>query len=167
MVKTSEIRLATFLPAEVAAITGVGVGLQRTWRHQGYLDAGSADRWTRHSLPQTAALLIQGSLFKRGIPPRVSRICAKAAAQQVLMWAQKNPRASKPRGMWVRKSKPQRFLLQWGIHKRCYEFTTDLNRFYQRKRRHDLSAAIVIDLARLADQLVTLAGRPLATLRAP
>src|SRR5215213_2876183 len=106
MAKTSRIRLATFLPAEVATITGVTVGLQRTWRHQGYSDAVSGERWTRHSLVQTAALLIQGELFKRGIPPRISRICAKTAAVQILMWAQKNPRAtaagkgSKTRGMW-------------------------------------------------------------------
>jgi hypothetical protein len=163
---------ATFLPSEVAGITGVNVGLQRTWRHQGYADTTSRDNWTRHSLLQTAAFLVQGELFKRGIPPRVSRICAKAAAPQILMWAQKNPRAiasgksSKPRGMWLKgKGKPQRFLIQWGVRRKDYAFANDLNAFYRRNPSQDQSAAIVIDLTRLANHLVTAAGRPLATVR--
>src|SRR5688572_25336427 len=108
MPKAKKFQLASFLPAEVAAITGVSVGLQRTWRHQGYSDSTTGESWTRHSLLQTAALLVQGVLFKRGIPPRVSRICATAAAPQILLWAQGNPRAtasrkgSKPRGMWLK-----------------------------------------------------------------
>jgi hypothetical protein len=174
MARTRRSRLATFLPAEVAEITGVSVGLQRTWRHQGYSNAASGERWTRHSLLQTAALLVQGELFRRGIPPRVSRICAKVAAPQILMWAQRNPRASasnkdsKPLGMWLKgKSKPQRFLIQWGVRRKDYAFVSDLNAFYRRNPSHDRSAAIVIDLSRMAKHLVTAAGRSLAILRDP
>jgi hypothetical protein len=170
MPKRRLFKLATFLPSEVATITGVSVGLQRTWRHQGYSESVSGGSWTRHSLLQTAALLVQGELFKRGIPPRVSRICATAAAPQILLWAQGNPRAtasrkgSKPRGLWLKeKGTPHRFLIQWGIRKKDYEFTSDLNAFYRRKRSRDLLATITIDLKRLANHLVTSAGRPLAT----
>jgi hypothetical protein len=169
MAGSPRLRLTTFLPAEIAVITGVSVGLQRTWRHLGYSEAVSGARWTRHSLRQTAALLVQGELFKRGIPPRVSYVGAKAAAHQILMWAQMNPRATagkgiKPRGAWVKgKGKPQRYFVQWGVRKSEYAFTSDLNAVYRRKRGNDLSAAIIVDLMRLADHLVKAAGRPLAT----
>jgi hypothetical protein len=169
MPKIKRVELATFLPSEVASITGVSVGLQRTWRHQGYSNAASGERWTRHSLLQTAALLVQGELFRRGIPPRVSRICAKAAAPQILMWAQRNPRSTardkafKRRGTWLReKGKLQQFLIQWGVRRKDYAFVSDLNAFYRRNPSHDRSAAIVIDLTRLSNHLVTAAGRPLA-----
>ena len=98
-------------------------------------------------------------------------MCAKSAASQILIWAQKNPlflkggKRSKPRGVWLKgTSKPSRFLVQWGVHKQDYTFTNALDVFYEQKRRPDLSAAIVIDLTRLADHLVKAAGRPLATL---
>lgn len=168
MARSPQLRLTTFLPAEVAKITGVSAGLQRTWRHQGYLHRRSGASWTKHTLLQTAALLVQGELFQRGIPPRVSRICSKVAAPQISHWAQINPRSTagsksfrSHRTRLKRKSKPHRFLIQWGIGRRSYEFTNDLTAFYRRKRSQELAAAIVIDLMRLADHLVLTAGRPL------
>ena len=164
--------VTTFLPSEVAAISGVNVGLQRTWRHQGHLESMSSGRWTRHTLLQTAALLVQGELFRRGIPPRVSRNCARAAAPQILIWAhrysgvrggRKYPKAgtTKPKGQL------KRFLVQWGPRQKNYAFATSLDAFYRVKSRQNLSAAIIIDLRRMAEHLVTAAGRSLARVKEP
>lgn len=161
--------LATFLPAEVAEITGVKPTLQRTWRHEGYLAPTKRDAWTRFTLEETAELLVQGQLYQRGIAPRISRIAAQASATQILLWAQQQPHATDdPKGLargkrWVRRrGRPERFLIQHGIGERDYSFSSDLNAFYVRNSNLNLSAAIVLDLARLGKHLVVSAARALA-----
>jgi hypothetical protein len=60
----------------------------------------------------------------------------------------------------------ERFMIQWGSRSRDYALTRRLDTFYRGKSRRNLSAAIVIDLYRMADHLVTAADRPLVTIRA-
>jgi hypothetical protein len=165
MAKSIKLPRVTFLPADVAEITGVGVGLQRTWRHQGYSDTTRGANWTRHSLLQTAALLVQGELQKRGIPPRTSYSFARFAAPRILDWLKTEPRPN-PRGTGAsRRGTPARFLVHWGLSKRDRTLTSNLNSLYETRHRENLSAAIVIDLRLLADHLRAAAQAHLASRR--
>jgi hypothetical protein len=144
---------STFLPAQVETITSVSPALQRTWRFRGHAESGNGGSWNRYSLLDTAQFLVQGELFKRGFPPRVSRLCARLAAPHIVLWAQKVQTGGKGRQVARSSRKPKRFLIQFGNSKTSCALGNNLTSFYDRTRDPKLATAIVIDLARLGKRL--------------
>lgn len=157
----------TFRPDEAEVITGVNVILQRNWRRAGYLPK-TRKGMARFEIETTADMLAKGKLAERGIPPSTSTRIAKSAATLMMLFAQDCPGAiDDTTGRAIEKpikflpASRKRFLLAYGKTENKFWFENDLTSFYAKKLDADLTAAIVLDLQRLAETLCARAGRPL------
>jgi hypothetical protein len=77
---------STFSAAELAAITGMPLNLQRVWRSRGQLPGGSGKQ-ARFSSHDVAEIMIRHHLALNGIPPGDSSAIGRRAAEQVLWCA--------------------------------------------------------------------------------
>lgn len=167
--KGIDFQKTTFTPAEAEAITGVNVVQQRNLRRHGYLPK-TPKGMTRFKIDGAAGLLVTGKLAERGIPPSTSADIAKSAGVLILLFAQNVSGAvHDPESRAIHEAAPlpyppgmrRRFLIAYGKSKNKFSFENDLTAFYAGKSDADLTAAIVLDLQRLAETLCERAGRPL------
>jgi hypothetical protein len=77
---------SSFSAAEVAAITGMPLNLQRVWRSRGQLPGGIGKQ-ARFSSQDVAEILVRHHLALNGIPPSESDVIGRDAARQVLCFA--------------------------------------------------------------------------------
>jgi hypothetical protein len=165
--KCIDFQKTTFTPAEAEGLAGVNVVQQRNLRRHGYLPK-TPKGMTRFKLDGAASLLVTGKMTERGIPPSTSTDIAKSAGVLILLFAQDVPGAIADPENLARGEKPikyppgmrKRFLIAYGKSKNEFSFENDLTAFYGGKGA-DLTAAIVLDLQRLAETLCERAGRPL------
>jgi hypothetical protein len=166
--KGIDFQKTTFTPAEAEAITGVNVVQQRNLRRHGYLPK-TPKGMTRFKIDGSAGLLVTGKLAERGIPPSTSTGIAKSAGVLILLFAQDVSGAIADPENLAQGEKPikyqtgmrKRFLIAYGKSKNEFIFENDLTAFYAGKGAADLTAAIVLDLQRLAETLCERPGRPL------
>lgn len=166
--KTIDFQQTTFTPAEAETITGVNVVQQRNLRRHGYLPKTSKGM-TRFKIKEAAGLLVMGKLAERGIPPSTSTEVANSAAALIMLFAQDCSGAIHDPENRARGEKPikylrltrRRFLVAYGKSENEFSFENDLTTFYAGKSDADLTAAIVLDLQRLAETLCARAGTPL------
>lgn len=166
----------TFTPGEAGIITGLSPSAQQNMRRRNYLLPGPAGAWSRFDLPATAGMQIYGKASALRIPPKTAKKIlanAKNAAIFILGHAQECEGAiHNPNNLTMRPKRPinfgpttlYRFMISYGTDTDAeVSFQNDIGEFYSKNWKVDLSAAIVFDLARLAEQLCARAGRPLWT----
>lgn len=162
---------ATFTAKEVEVLTGRTVAQQKNDRRAGYAE-GSEGGWVRANPYALAQSLVVQVLSDRGVPPATAYPIAKSAATLIILRAFSLPGAVDDPENLARGEEPlksteearkQRYLIVSGKEQPRFHHTADVRGFFEGQPIEDTTATavIVLDLWRLADQLLRRAGKPL------
>lgn len=161
----------TFTAKEVEALTGRSVAQQKNDRRAGYAE-GSEGGWVRANPYALARSLVMQVLADRGVPPATAHPIAKSASTLIILRAFSLPGAvSDPEDLAhgeeplkaSRDARTLRYLIVSGKDQPRFHHIADVRGFFEDQPIEDeiAAAVIVLDLWRLADQLLRRAGKPL------